>query len=78
MTHSYKHLKKLNNEIDKVIKEILELGLIRPNSSPYETSVVLVNNKDGTFRMCMDYRVVNKKTWKEHFHHLEFVQTILA
>ena len=64
----YIHPKNLIDDIEKDIQELLELGLIRPSSSPYASSVVLVNKKDGTLRMCIDFRALNKKTIKNRYH----------
>ena len=41
----YRHPKRFIDEIEKDIKQLLELGLIRTSSSPYASSVVLVNKK---------------------------------
>jgi hypothetical protein len=49
------------------IKELLYMGHIRPSSSPFASSVVLVKNKDGTMPMCIDYRALNKKTIKNRY-----------
>jgi hypothetical protein len=54
ITTPYIHLKRLKDEIEKAIKESLEMGHIRPSSSPFASSIVLVKNKDGTMRMCID------------------------
>jgi hypothetical protein len=67
MTTPYRHPKKYNDEIKKEIKELLDMGHIRTSSSPFASSVVLVKNKDGTMRMCIDYRALNKKTIKSRY-----------
>ena len=41
----YRNPKKLRDEIEKAIQELLELGLIRPSSSPYASLVVLVKKR---------------------------------
>jgi hypothetical protein len=55
ITAPYRHPKRLKDKIKKVIKELLAMGHIRPNTSPFASSVVLVLKKDGTLRMCIDY-----------------------
>jgi hypothetical protein len=67
ITTPYHHPRRFKDEIEKVIKELLAMGHIRPNSSPFASSVVLVLNKDGTMRMCIDYRALNKKTIKNWY-----------
>lgn len=42
--------------------ELLDMGFIWPSSSPFASSIVLVKKKDGTLRMCVDYRALDKKT----------------
>src|SRR3984957_4458808 len=49
-----------NAEIKKQVQELLEKGFIRPSTSPCWSSIVLVRKKDGSWRMCIDYRALNK------------------
>ena len=49
-----------NDEIKRQIQELLQKGHIRPSSSPYGSPIVLVQKKDGTWRLCIDYRALNK------------------
>jgi tRNA splicing ligase len=51
ITTPYRHAKKYKDEIEKAIKELLDMGHIRPSSSPFASSVVLVKNKDGTMHV---------------------------
>ena len=67
ITTPYRHPKRYKDEIEKMIKELLELGYIRPSSSPFASSVVLVKKNDGTLRMCIDYGALNKKTIKNRY-----------
>eukprot|EP00253_Pinus_taeda_P026095 PITA_26095 len=55
------------NEIEKIIKELLEAGVIRPSISPYSSPVVMVLKKDGEWRMCPDFRALNKLMVKDKF-----------
>lgn len=41
--------------------------MIRPSSSPYSSHVLLVRKLNGSLRLCIDYRVLNKETVKEKF-----------
>jgi hypothetical protein len=67
ITAPYRHPKKFKEEIEKAIKELLAMGHIRSNMSPFASSIVLVLKKDGTLRMCIDYRSLNKKTIKNRY-----------
>lgn len=51
-----------NDEINRQIQELLQKGHIRLSSSPCGSPIVLVQKKDGTWRLCIDYRVLNKIT----------------
>ena len=63
----YRHPKRIQDEIEEAIKEFLELGLIRPSSSPYASSVVVVKKKNRTLSMRIDFRALNKKTMKNRY-----------
>ncbi|KAJ9524505.1 hypothetical protein QJQ45_019539, partial [Haematococcus lacustris] len=54
-------------EVEKQIKELLALGLIEPSSSPYGAPVLFVTKADGSLRMCIDYRALNKVTIKNKY-----------
>ena len=49
-----------NDEIKRQIQELLQKGHIWPSSSPCGSPIVLVQKKDGTWRLCIDYRGLNK------------------
>jgi hypothetical protein len=54
-------------ELKKQIKELLQKGFICPGSSPWGAPVIFVEKKDGTQRMCVDYRLLNKVTIKNKY-----------
>jgi hypothetical protein len=56
-----------NDEIRCQIQELLQKGQIRPSSSPFGILIVLVQKKDGTWRLCIDYRALNKVTVKNRY-----------
>ncbi|GKE66602.1 putative reverse transcriptase domain-containing protein, partial [Tanacetum coccineum] len=49
------------------LQDLLEKGFICPSSSPWGAPVLFVKKKDGSFRMCIDHRELNKLTVKNHY-----------
>ena len=49
------------------INQLLEAQVIRESGSPYASPIVLVRKKDGSLRLCVDYRLLNSKTRKDAF-----------
>lgn len=55
------------NAVNTQVKEWLDKEIIKPSKSDFACPVVLANKKDGSRRMCIDYRRLNKKVIKERF-----------
>nr|GFC11200.1 putative reverse transcriptase domain-containing protein [Tanacetum cinerariifolium] len=54
-------------ELSTQLQELSDKGFIRPSSSPWGAPVLFVKKKDGSFRMCIDYRKLNKLTVKNRY-----------
>jgi len=55
------------SEIERQVNHLLEKGMIEESTSPWASSVVLVTKKDGSQRLCVDYRQLNKATVQDAF-----------
>ena len=54
-------------ELKKQLQELLEKGFIRPSISPWGAPVLFVKKKDGSMRLCIDYRELNRVTIKNKY-----------
>jgi ribonuclease HI len=54
-------------ELKKQLDELLQKGYIRPSSSPWGAPVLFVKKKDGSMRLCVDYRALNEVTIKNKY-----------
>ena len=54
-------------ELKVQLEELLEKGLIRPSVSPWGAPIIFVKKKDGSLRLCIDYRQLNKVTIKNRY-----------
>ncbi|KAL6319749.1 hypothetical protein AAG906_036807 [Vitis piasezkii] len=57
-------------ELRKQLKELLDAGLIQPSRAPYGAPVLFQKKHDGSLRMCVDYRALNKVTIKNKYRSL--------
>jgi hypothetical protein len=54
-------------ELKKQLEELQRIGFIRPSSSPWGAPVLFVKKKDGSMRLCVDYRALNEVTIKNKY-----------
>ncbi|XP_048502834.1 uncharacterized protein LOC125498635 [Beta vulgaris subsp. vulgaris] len=63
----YRYPLKQRDIIEQLVQDMLDRGIIQNSSSPFASPVVLVGKKDGTWRLCVDYRDLNSKIVKNKF-----------
>ena len=49
------------------MEELQQAGFVEPAASPWASNVVLVKKKDGSYRLCVDYRLLNSVTYKDSY-----------
>ena len=59
-----------------MVQELLDVGTITRSKSPFFALVTLVRKKDGSYRLCINYRALNKVTIKDKFP-IPFVDELL-
>jgi Retroviral aspartyl protease/Reverse transcriptase (RNA-dependent DNA polymerase) len=63
--YRYSYFQKM--ELEKIIEELLKSQVIQPSCSPFASPALLVKKKDGTWRLCVDYRQLNSLTIKNKY-----------
>ncbi|OWB76130.1 hypothetical protein B5S32_g280 [[Candida] boidinii] len=74
--NQYRLGRKEQEELQIQIADLLEKEFIEASTSPFNSPVLFVKKKDGTYRLCIDYRALNNKTIKNKFP-LPFIEDIL-
>ena len=54
-------------ELQKQLTTLVDQGFIRPSTSPWGAPALFVSKKDGSSRLCIDYRALNRLTVKDSY-----------
>ena len=54
----FRHTPREKEELERQVSEGIAKGIIEPSSAPYGSPVIFVKKKDGSLRMCIDYRAL--------------------
>lgn len=63
----YRYSSGQKDIIEQLVQEMLDQGIMQPSSSAYASPVVLIGKKDGSWRLCVDYKALNKMTITDKF-----------
>ncbi|GJS65454.1 reverse transcriptase [Tanacetum coccineum] len=63
----YKHPPTKKDAIEGMVAELLKAGVIKESNGPFSSPIVMVKEKDNLWRMCVDYKQLNKQTIKDKF-----------
>lgn len=65
--HPYRISHDQKDEVEKIVQELLDNGVIQHGKSPFASSILLVKTKDGTWKMCVDYWYLNDLIVKHEY-----------
>ena len=63
----YRYPQSQKTEIERLVRDMLAVGIIQPSTSPFSSLVILVRKKEGDWRFYVGYRVLNKATVLDKF-----------
>ena len=67
ISHMYSLLQSELKSLQEFIDEHLRIGFIRPSNSPHGAPILFVHKKDGSLRLCVDFRGLNKISKKDRY-----------